>query len=235
MSTTEPNDLDQTFDAIDIVDKNELEAMSPEERAEFENQIDQSKHAYINNAFAQIFKDVHVTAEFAETIQGLVENHIVDLNGVRHIPKLQDVLYNLTVYSACALERLSYGKPYRTNWVDPLGFAPAIGASYLVMLSCGLILEAKMDSMEVDNFQLLLADSTTRINKNRLLAINTYVTDAEDYMRGAPRISYDALSRIEATVVPAPKDKIEVKRSPAVVARMSNNQRNRDKRARKSK
>lgn len=228
-------DIAQAVNALDIVDSAELEAMSEEERNEFHRQIDQSKHAYINNILAETFKDVKSSGEFVDTIKRIVDNHVVEVEGKRLIPKLQDVLYNLTVYSACALERFAFGSQYRKNWVDPSTFMPSIGASYVVIMTCGLVLEANVDTMEPANLQLVLADCTVRINKNRLLAINTAVTDAADFLRGIPKVTYDALGRIEADTVPAPESKIPTHRSPAVISAQSKDNRNRAKRLRKKK
>lgn len=225
--------LRQEVDALDIVDAAEFAAMSEEEQVEFTRQIDQSKHAYINNILAETFKDVKASGEFVDTLKGLVDHHVVDKDGVRLIPKFQDVLYNLSVYSACVLERLAFGQTYRTKWVDPTTFIPSIGASYMVMMNCGLILEATVDSMETDNLQLVLADSKVRIHKNRLLGINTAVTDATDFLRGTPKIAYSALERVEADTVPAPEIKINVTRSPAVISAQASESRNRAKRLRK--
>lgn len=223
-------------DALDIVDKNELDAMSPAEQAEFHKQITQSKHAYINNALAETFKDVKKSAEFTETIAGLIKKHVTDINGKAYVPNTNDVLYNLTVYSACALERLSFGEPYRTHWVDPAHFTPVIGSTYLVMLSCGFIAEATVDSMDVNNLQLLLADSTTRIHKNRLLAINSFIMDGDEFMRGAPRITFDALGKIEAGVVEAePNGNLPITRQVSQERVVSRVDRNRAKRQRKKK
>lgn len=224
------------IDAIDLVDKTELDAMTPAEQEEFHKQINQSKHAYINNALAETFKDVKKSAEFLETITGLIKKHITDIEGKKYTPKINDVIYNLTVYSACALERLSYGEPYRTHWVDPALFTPTIGSTYLVMLSCGFIAEATVDSMDVNNLQLILADSTTRIHKNRLLAINTFITDGDEFMRGAPRITYDALGKIEAGVSPAdPEEGIKTVRLLDRQEVANRTSRNRAKRNRKKK
>lgn len=221
---------------LDIVDKEELAVMSAEEQAEFHKQIGESKHAYINNALAEIFKDVKKSAEFVETIEDLVKKHITEIEGKRYVPAFNDVLYNLTVYSACALERLSFGEPYRTHWVDPALHTPTIGCTYLVMLSCGFIAEATVDTMDVNNLQLVLADSTTRIHKNRLLAINTFITDADEFMRGAPRITYDALSHIEAGVTLSNDEipTLNILQQKSIVSR-DTRLRNRNKRLRKKK
>lgn len=224
------------LNALDIVDKEELASMSAEEQAEFYKQIGESKHAYINNALAETFKEVKKSAEFVETIEALVKKHITEIEGKRYVPNFQDVLYNLTVYSACVLERLAYGEPYRTHWVDPALFTPNIGCTYLVMLSCGFIAEATVDTMDVNNLQIVLADSTTRIHKNRLLAINTFISDADEFMRGAPRIAYDALGRIEAGVVPSNDElpTLNILQKNSIVSR-DTRLRNRNKRLRKKK
>ena len=228
---------ENTIDAIDLVDKDELDAMSPEEQTEFFKQIDQSKHAYVNNALAEIFKDVKKSAEFVETIAALAKEHVSLIDGTKYVPKFADVIYNLCVYSACALERLSFGEPYRTHWVDPVTFNPTIGSTYLVMLSCGFIAEATVDTMDTANLMIVLNDSTTRINKNRLLAINSFVTDANDFLRGTPKIGFDALTKIESGVEEyiAKPAMEQIKRQVESKKAYLNIDRNRAKRARKKK
>ncbi len=56
------------LEAIDIVSKEEVEAMSDEERTAFYTKINESKHAYVNNILAETFKDLKKSAEFVETI-----------------------------------------------------------------------------------------------------------------------------------------------------------------------
>lgn len=151
------------------------------------------------------------------TVQRLCHKHRTNVDGKFYKPNSSDVLYNLITYAHVQMQRLSYGRPYITEWKDPIHVAFNTKTKYLVMLSAGFITWGTYDNL-TKMMSLRLGDCEVQVPAERLLAVNTAIDDGEDFLRGVPLLNYDGLSHIKCETVPLeiriPKKPTNRKRKP---------------------
>ena len=132
-------------------------------------------------------------------IERLCFNHRTVVDGSVIRPNSNDVRYNLITYSHVAMQRLSYGRPYVESWRDPMHAGPLVSnRTYLVIMSVGFITWGTYDSI-TKQMNLRLGDCEVQIPLSRLLAINTVIDDAQDFMRGVAIAPYAALENIKCS------------------------------------
>lgn len=135
-------------------------------------------------------------ALFKSTVEFLCRNYISSYDGKTAIPDYREVASNLLTYSFSAVQRLGVNPSYLADF-QSVPEVPVLvnGQTYLVILSCGVVLDGKYDNLD-ESMVLHLADSEVRIKPNRLLAIHKTINDT-DFLRGIPRITYEGLSNVK--------------------------------------
>ncbi len=111
------------------------------------------------------------------------------------IPNVHDIEYNLVTYSLNALERLRFKPQYTRHWVNPKQGNIRTDRTHVIILRSGYLCWGTYNST-LDEFKIKLSGSEVTMPSRGVLAINTYITDGEDFLRGVPLLTYDGLGKI---------------------------------------
>ena len=111
------------------------------------------------------------------------------------IPNVHDIEYNLVTYSLNALERLRFKPQYTRHWINPKQGNVRTDRTHVIILRCGYMCWGTYNST-LDEFKIKLSGSEITMPSRGVLAVNTYINDGEDFLRGEPLLTYDGLSKI---------------------------------------
>lgn len=202
------------------------DALSPEELALLEREsgylLERAMVRFVDRELLDVFEGSEAMAKlFKSKIEQLCCQQITNVNGKPAIPDYREVASNLLTYSLAAVGRLGAKPEYITGF-KTVPEKPILenGKTYIVMLSCGVILYGTYSNLD-EKIHLRLADAESSIEPNRLLAIHSTINDS-DFLRGVPLITYDGLSKvkcgfIEGTVRERSANKQRVGRPPVTV------------------
>lgn len=151
---------------------------------------------FVDRELLSLFADNAALANlFKAKIEQLCKKYVSVVNGSTVIPDYREVASNLLTYSLSAVERLG-AKPEYINDFQTVPETTLLenGKTYIVMLTCGVILSGTYSNLD-EMIHLRLADAESNIAPNRLLAIHSTIND-DDFLRGVPLITYDGLSKV---------------------------------------
>ena len=176
------------------------EALTEEERELVEREsgylLERAMVRFVDRELHDVFEGSEATVSlFKAKIEQLCKQYVCNIEGKPVIPDYREVASNLLTYSLAAVGRLG-AKPEYIDGFNTVPEKPNLenGKTYIVMLTCGVILYGTYSNLD-EKIHLRLADAESSIEPNHLLAIHSTINDS-DFLRGVPLITYDGLSKV---------------------------------------